>query len=91
MAPTEGNRQLLAKLDEVSRDLGFGPMTAVDPRRAGAADVSFIAAIVPAVLDGLGLMGEDGHTVDETADLSTLGSQAKKAAVLLHRVADTSR
>jgi glutamate carboxypeptidase len=87
MAPTEANRRLLARLDEVSRDLGFGPMTAVDPRRAGAADVSFVAALVPAALDGLGLMGDGGHTDQETADLTTLGSQAKKAAVLLHRIA----
>ena len=86
MAPTEANPRLLGRLDQVSRDLGLGPMTAVDPRRAGAADVSFVAAIVPAALDGLGLMGTGGHTDQETADLATLRSQAKKAAVLLHRI-----
>lgn len=87
MAATDGNRRLLAALDQASRDLGFGPVAAVDPRRAGAADVSFVAALVPAAIDGLGLMGTGGHTVDETADLATLGSQAKKAGVLLHRIA----
>jgi glutamate carboxypeptidase len=91
MAPTEANRQLLARLDEVSRDLGFGPVSAVDPRRAGAADVSFVATLVPAALDGLGLMGDGGHTDQETADLATLGLQAKKAAVLLHRLATAPR
>ncbi len=87
MAPTEGNRLLLKRLDEVGRDLGLGPVTAVNPRNAGAADVSFIASEVPMVLDGLGLMGSGGHTVEETADLSTLPTQTAKAAVLLDRLA----
>jgi len=87
MAPSAGNRELLGLYDEVSRDLGLGPVTPVDPRNAGAADVSFVAGTVPRVLDGLGLMGSGGHTVEETADLATLASQAKRAAVLLYRVA----
>jgi glutamate carboxypeptidase len=87
MGATEGNRGLLAMVDKASRDLGLGPMTAVDPREAGAADVSFVAGIVPAVLDGLGLMGTGGHTEQETADLRTLPTQAQKAALLLHRYA----
>jgi glutamate carboxypeptidase len=40
LAPTEGNRKLLEVYDQASRDLGYGPVEAVDPRRAGAADVS---------------------------------------------------
>jgi glutamate carboxypeptidase len=38
------------------------------------------------ILDGVGLMGRDDHTVKETADLATLPSQTKRAAVLLHRL-----
>jgi glutamate carboxypeptidase len=38
-------------------------------------------------LDGVGLMGRDGHTPQETADLTTLPTQTKRAAVLLLRVA----
>lgn len=86
MAPTSGNHRLLELYDEVSRDLGFGKVTAVDPRRAGAADISFAADYVEMALDGIGLMGEGGHTVDETADLTTLGMQTKRAAVLLYRL-----
>jgi glutamate carboxypeptidase len=88
MAPSDGNRRLLALYDGVSRDLGTGPVTAVDPDRAGAADISFVAPHVPMALDGLGLMGTGGHTVDETADLATLPSQTRRAAVLLHRLAE---
>jgi glutamate carboxypeptidase len=44
MAPSDGNRRLLALYDRASRDIGAGPVTGVDPARAGAADVSFIAS-----------------------------------------------
>ena len=86
LAPTDGNRKLLANYDQASRDVGAGPVTAVDPDRAGAADVSFIAGHVPMILDGVGLMGDGGHTVNETADLSVLPSQTKRAALLLYRL-----
>jgi glutamate carboxypeptidase len=86
MAPTDGNRRLLARFDEVSRDLGFGPVTPVDPGAAGAADVSFTAGLVTMAMDGLGLSGRDGHSAQETADLSTIPMLTKRAAVLFHRL-----
>jgi glutamate carboxypeptidase len=86
MAPTDGNARLLAMYDQASRDLGFGSVTAVSPDRAGAADVSFVAADVKTIIDGVGLMGHDDHTVKETADLTTLPSQTKRIAVVLHRI-----
>ncbi len=86
MAPTDGNKRLLAMYSRASRDLGLGPVTAVDPGDAGAADVSFVADEVPMVIDGVGLMGSGGHTVHETANLRTLPTQAKRAAVLLYRL-----
>jgi glutamate carboxypeptidase len=87
MAPTEGNARLLAMYDQASRDLGLGTVTAVTPDRAGAADVSFVAGDVRTIIDGVGLMGHDDHTTQETADLSTLPSQTKRMAVLLYRIA----
>ena len=86
LAPTEGNAKLLAMYDQASRDLGFGAVTAVSPDRAGAADVSFVGDHVKTIIDGVGLMGHDDHTVKETADLATLPSQTKRMAVLLHRI-----
>lgn len=86
LAPSDGNRQLLAWYDQASRDLGFGTVAAVDPAAAGAADISFTAGHVRMALDGLGLMGSGGHTEEETADLGTLGSQSKRAALLLYRL-----
>jgi glutamate carboxypeptidase len=87
MAPTAGNKRLLAMYDRVSRDLGLWPVTAADPAKAGAADVSFVASIVPMKIDGIGLSGHDDHTTGETADLRMLPVQTKRAALLLHRLA----
>lgn len=91
LAPSEGNRRLLALYDKASRDLGFGEVAAVDPSRAGAADVSFTEGLVDMALDGIGLMGDGGHTVEETADLRTLPSQAKRIAVTLLRLSEGRR
>ncbi|MEO8698149.1 MAG: M20/M25/M40 family metallo-hydrolase, partial [Acidimicrobiales bacterium] len=87
LAPTEGNAKLLALYDRASQDLGLGPVTAVSPDKAGAADVAFIAGEVSSIIDAAGLKGHDDHSPSETADLSTLPVQTKRAAVLLARLA----
>ena len=86
MAPTEGNAKLLTMYSAVSEDFGFGPVVAINPRKAGAADISFIADKVDMAIDGIGLMGKGGHTIEEIADLNTLDSQTIRAAVLLYRL-----
>jgi glutamate carboxypeptidase len=90
LAPSDGNRRLLALYDQVSRDLGLWPVVAVDPMRAGAADVSFTAPYVPMAMDALGLSGWGGHTDKETADLRMFAPQTKRAAILIHRLSKTS-
>src|SRR4051794_15773230 len=91
LPPTEGNARLLAEYDRASRDVGAGPVSAVSPDRAGAADVSFVSHLVPNIIDGIGLMGHDDHSPDETADLTTLPSQTKRAAILLYRLTAARR
>ena len=86
MAPTEGNRRLLGLYDQVSRDLDLGPVEAVNPRNAGAADISFVAEHVDMALDGLGLLGGGRHTAEEVADLRSLPTQTKRAALLMYRL-----
>lgn len=86
-APTEGNRRLLAMVDQASRDLGYGPVGPVDPANAGGADISHVAGRVEMALDGVGMMGTGGHTVNETADLRALTIQAKRVGVVLSRLA----
>lgn len=85
MAPTDGNRALFDQLDQVSRDLGYGPMEMVDPGRRGAADVSFVAPYLDG-LDGLGLLGDGGHTTEEMVFLESLPIMTKRAAVLIYRL-----
>jgi glutamate carboxypeptidase len=91
LPPTDGNARLLADYDRASRDVGSGPVAAVSPDRAGAADVSFISGEVKSILDGIGLMGHDDHSPAETADLTTLPSQTKRAAILLYRLSHPAR
>ncbi len=86
LAPTPGNERLLAFYSRASIDVGGGPVVAVDPDKAGAADVSFVAGHARMILDGVGLMGTGGHTVHETADLTTLPMMTKRMAVLLARL-----
>ena len=88
MSPTAGNLKLLQVYDAVSRDLGFGEVKAVDPRRAGAADISFVAQEVKMALDGLGLLGGGAHTPNEFADLRTFSIQSQRLAVLLLRLGE---
>ena len=88
MAPTEGNRRLLAIYDQASRDVGSGGVVAVDPAKAGAADISFVANLVPMSIDALGLSGHDDHTDKETADLRTLPMKTKRTAVFLLRLSN---
>jgi len=89
LPPSPGNEALLVAYDKASQDVGAGRVAAVSPDRAGAADVSFISGQVKSIIDGIGLMGTDDHSPSETADLSTLPSQTKRAALLLYRL--TSR
>ena len=85
MPPAPANYELLAQLDQVSRDLGQGEITALDPRSRGAGDIAFVSPPLPG-LDGLGLGGKGEHTRNESSDLSTAPELVKRAAVLLYRL-----
>lgn len=86
LAPSEGNKTLLSLYSAISEDLGQGSVAPVNPLNAGAADVSFTSQYVDMALDGLGMSGSAGHTVNETGNLDSLPSQAKRAAILLYRL-----
>lgn len=85
MAPGEGSRDLLARLNAVNRDLGLPEMAEYDPARRGAADSGFVAADVP-TLAGLGVAGGGAHAEGEWADLDSLVRQSQRAAVLITRL-----
>jgi glutamate carboxypeptidase len=86
MAPTEGNKALLARLNGVNRDLGLEEMAPLDPLKRGAGDVSFVAHDVDS-LAGLGTYSTGDHAPGETVDLASIRRQAKRAAILITRLA----
>ena len=88
MAPTAGNRALLAVLDDVSRDLGSGPVVEQDPSERGAGDISFVADLLPG-LDGLGALGEQEHARGEYVDLAAMPHLVGRTALLIHRLQAT--
>lgn len=90
MAPTAGNRALLARLNVINADLGLSAMPELDPLKRGAGDISFVAADVDGLV-GLGLASRGDHALGETVDLGSLDRQAKRAAILMSRLAAEPR
>jgi glutamate carboxypeptidase len=84
MAPTEGSRALLADLNGVNRDLGLPQMAELDPMKRGAGDIAFVAGDVDGLV-GTGIAGNGAHAAGETADLTSIPRQAKRAAILMTR------
>lgn len=86
MAPTDGNRALLGRLNVINADLGLPIMAALDPLKRGAGDISFIAGDVDGLV-GLGPSSNGDHAPGETVDLDSIKRQAKRAAILMTRLA----
>jgi glutamate carboxypeptidase len=85
MAVEPRHLEVLARYDEVSRNLGQGPVAANEAARRGAGDSAFVAPHC-AALDGLGVFGSGAHADRESVDLKSLVSQSARAAVLLYRL-----
>jgi glutamate carboxypeptidase len=90
MAPTEGAKALLGKLNIVNRDLGLKEMPALDPLRRGAGDIAWVAQDVDGLV-GLGTSGNGAHAPGETVDLDSIKRQAKRAAFLMTRLSREPR
>jgi glutamate carboxypeptidase len=90
MAPTEGNRALLNKLNEVNADLGLKAMPALDPLKRGAGDIAFVAKDVDGLV-GLGTDSDGDHAPGETVNLDSIHRQAKRAAILMTRLSKEAR
>jgi len=90
MPPTEGNRAILAELNGVNRDMGLPDMGELDAAKRGAGDISFVAAEVSG-LAGLGPSSSGSHTASETVDIPSIFKQAKRAAILMSRIARQRR
>lgn len=90
MAPTEGNKALLAKLNGVNRDLGLAEMAPLDPAKRGAGDISFVAADVDGII-GLGPYSTGSHGPGEAVDIPSIARQATRAAILMSRLSAEKR
>jgi glutamate carboxypeptidase len=90
MAPTEGNRALLARLNVINRDLGVPEMQPLDPLKRGAGDISFVANDVDGLV-GLGTVSRGDHAPGETVNLDSIRRQAKRAAILMSRLSREKR
>ena len=90
MAPTDGNRALLSKLNGVNRDLGLAEMAPLDPLKRGAGDISFVAADVDG-LAGLGPYSTGDHAPGEAVDIPSIARQAARAAILMSRLSAEKR
>ena len=90
MAPTEGNRSVLARFNAVNRDLGLPAMAEIDPLRRGAADSGFVAPYVD-TLGGLGVAGGGAHAEGEWIDLTSIPLMATRSAVMMSRATQERR
>ena len=91
MAEKPGSHALLGKLNAVNRDLGLAAMEALDPVKRGAADISFVAKDVEGGINGLGPDSFGDHAPGETVRIPSIWRQAKRAAILMSRLAAERR
>lgn len=90
MAPTEGNRALLKRINAINRDMGVREMAEFPPAKRGAADSSFVAAYAD-TLAGMGPVGGSLHAEGEWLDVPSIAIQAKRSAILMSRLAREKR
>ncbi|HVO00133.1 MAG TPA: M20/M25/M40 family metallo-hydrolase [Steroidobacteraceae bacterium] len=90
MAPTAGNRALLARLNEINAALGLEPMGELDPMERGAGDISFVADRLDCLV-GFGAVGHGSHAPGETVELGSIDRQIKRTALLIERLSRTLR
>jgi glutamate carboxypeptidase len=86
MTPTKDNFALLEMLSDISEELGYGPVEALDPGDRGAGDIGFVAHLKPS-LDGIGGgAGDNAHAPGEWTDLEPLPRLIGRVAVLMYRL-----
>ena len=86
MSPTPSNRKLLKLLSQVSEDLGYGKVAALDPGLRGTADIAFVAPHIKAGIDGLGALGAGAHSEKESIDLNTIPQLINRTSLFLYRL-----
>lgn len=85
MEANAANEGLLKQMDQLSCDMGIGPVTAFDPNLRGAGDISFIAQYLPC-LDGLGAPGKGAHSIEEQINLKDFPLLIQRSALFIYRL-----
>jgi glutamate carboxypeptidase len=85
MTPRPENYELAAVLNKVSLDMGLGEVKPGDPGSRGAADIAYVADILPG-LDGLGASGSGAHAPGETINMKQFPLLIKRNTLLLYRL-----
>ncbi|MCP9767469.1 M20 family peptidase [Lacihabitans sp. LS3-19] len=85
MPPTEGNRNIMKVLNQISLDLGMGPVKEGDPGSRGAGDISYVSQYLDC-LDGLGSSGSGAHTPAETINIKEYPKLIKRSTLLMYRL-----
>ncbi|MFL0682152.1 MAG: M20/M25/M40 family metallo-hydrolase [Algoriphagus aquaeductus] len=85
MSPREENYALAGILNQVSLDMGLGEVKPGDPGSRGAADIAYVADILPG-LDGLGASGTGAHAPGETINMKQFPDLIKRNTILLYRL-----
>ncbi len=85
MEATAANEELRKQMDQLSRDMGIGPVVALDPNLRGAGDISFVAKYLPC-LDGLGAPGKGAHSIEESINLKEFPLLIQRAALFIYRL-----
>ncbi len=91
MPPTDGQSRAAGPAERGQRATwGLPQMGELDPSKRGAGDISFVAADVDGLV-GLGPASDGSHTAKETVDIPSIFKQAKRAAILMSRLAAERR
>ena len=91
MPPTEGNRALLASSTGSTATWACAEMGELDPRRSAAPATSASSRPMSTGWSGLGPASDGSHTANETVDVPSIFKQAKRAAILMSRLASERR
>ena len=87
MASTAASAALLGDAQPRQRRPWPARMEPQDPLKRGAADISWVAKDVEGGLNGLGAAASGAHAPGEAVDIASIWRQAKRAAILMSRLA----
>ena len=91
MAPTEGNRALLARLNVVNRDMGLAADGRARPGEARRRRHQLRRRRTSTAWSASAPASDGDHAPGETVDIASIWRQAKRAAILMSRLAKERR